>query len=158
MLAVADTSALIPLATCDCLDLLDRLFDEVKVPSAVLAECTVPGKAQFARLASYLAPRVVEVDPRVVLVTSSGLGRGELETMALARALGADRLLIDDRRARRIAQLNGIRVIGSLGILLGAKERGFVTAIQPLIELVRGGGGHYSDEIVDRELRIAGVS
>jgi predicted nucleic acid-binding protein len=44
MLIVADTSALLALASCDSLSFLDILFEEVRVPSAVFEECAVPGK------------------------------------------------------------------------------------------------------------------
>jgi predicted nucleic acid-binding protein len=44
MLVVADTSALVALAACQQLHLLEVLFDEIRVPPAVHRECTVPGK------------------------------------------------------------------------------------------------------------------
>jgi predicted nucleic acid-binding protein len=44
MLIVADTPALLALAACEGLDLLDVLFREVRVPPAVFQECTEAGK------------------------------------------------------------------------------------------------------------------
>ncbi len=46
MLVVADSSALVALALCDGLNLLDQLFDEVKVPQAVDDEVVVKGKPE----------------------------------------------------------------------------------------------------------------
>jgi len=51
------------------------------------------------------------------VIASSGLGRGELEAMALFKRWQAERLLIDDQRAQKLAALNGVAVIGSLVFL-----------------------------------------
>jgi hypothetical protein len=53
MLIVADTSALLALAACECLDLLDVLFREVRVPPAVFRECTKAGKPGADILGTY---------------------------------------------------------------------------------------------------------
>lgn len=58
MLIVADTSALVALAGGEGLWLLDRLFQEVRVPAAVFQECTVPGKPEAERLEAYLRDKV----------------------------------------------------------------------------------------------------
>ena len=44
MLVVSDTSPVIALAMCNKLDLLDKLFDEVFIPQAVIDELAIPGK------------------------------------------------------------------------------------------------------------------
>jgi len=62
MLIVADSSAFIALATCDGLDVLLRVYDDVKVPEAVYAETVAPEKPQSDLLGEYLAGRVVKVD------------------------------------------------------------------------------------------------
>lgn len=51
MLAVADSSALVALATCDALEILTALYEIVKVPQAVIDEVVVAGKPQAATLA-----------------------------------------------------------------------------------------------------------
>jgi len=155
-LVVADTSALVALAASDTLSLLDHLFQEVRVPEAVFRECTIPGKAEAERLEGYLRGRVVKVDLREFVIVVAGLGQGELEAMALHKRLHADRLLVDDLRARKVAGLNGIEVVGSLGILLRAKESGLISEILPFLPVMRAAGVRYSDELVDEALRLAG--
>ena len=103
MLIVADTSALVALAACDSLSLLDQLFQEVRVPPAVFQECTVPGKPDAERLEAYLRERVSAFNLQEFVIAVTGLGRGELEAMALYKVLRADHLLIDDERARKVA-------------------------------------------------------
>jgi uncharacterized protein len=158
MLIVADTSALLALAACDRLPLLDHLFQDVRVPPAVLRECTVPGKPAVERLELYLRNRVVEVDLKDFVIAVAGLGLGELEAMALYRHLRADRLLVDDYRARRVASLNGIQVVGSLGVLLRAKELNLVSELRPLVATIRASGVRYGERLVAEALRLAGES
>jgi len=156
MLIVADTSALIALAACDALSLLDHLFTDVRVPLAVFRECTVSGKSEAGRLESYLRERVVEVDLQEFVIAVSGLGQGELEAMALYKRLHAERLLVDDYRARKVAHLNGIEVVGSLGVLLRAKESGLIAKIRPLIVEIQVSGVRYGEQLVAEVLRLAG--
>lgn len=114
MLIVADSSPLVALATIEALDLLDQLFDEVRVPPAVEGELLVPGKPDFLALREFLEGRVVPVDLQRYVIAAPGLGRGELEAMALYKELSADHLLVDDERARKIARLNAIQVWAAL--------------------------------------------
>jgi predicted nucleic acid-binding protein len=65
-------------------------------------------------------------------------------------------LLVDDDRARKIARLNEIEVVGSLGVLLRAKEAGLVSAVRPLLATIQGAGVHYSELLVHEVLRLAG--
>jgi uncharacterized protein len=156
MLVIADTSALVALAACDALAALDQIFKEVRVPTAVFEECTVIGKPESVRLGTYLQGKVIEVDIQAFVIATGRLGQGELEAMALYRSLHADFLLVDDHRARKVARLNGMAVIGSLGMLIRAKEAGLIAEIRPLVALIQAAGVHYSDQLVAKTLRLAG--
>ncbi|HEX8434213.1 DUF3368 domain-containing protein [Archangium sp.] len=158
MLVVADTSALVALAACQQLHLLEVLFDEIRVPPAVHRECTVPGKPEATALSEYLSGKVAEVALSEFVIAVAGLGQGELEAMALYRKLSADELLLDDQRARKVARFNGMRVIGSVGVLLAAKQRGHIQVLRPLLETIRRSGIHISDALVTEALRLAGES
>lgn len=155
MRIVADTSALIALATCETLPLLDELFEQVRVPSAVYTEATTPGKIGTEPLQSFLRHRVEDVDLTEMVIASSGLGPGELEAMALYRKLNADRILIDDARARRVARFNGMNVVGSLGILLLGKRRGLISAVRPMIEILRASDVRFSERLLAKVLVMA---
>jgi hypothetical protein len=156
MLVIADTSALIALAACNALQLLDQLFQDVRVPSAVFRECAVPGKASSERLKDYLQEKVIDVDLQDFVIAVAGLGQGELEAMALYKRLQAEFLLIDDHRARKVAHLNGIEVVGTLGVLLRAKESGLVAEVRPLIVTIQAAGVHYGGEVLSEVFRLAG--
>jgi len=156
MLIVADSSALVALATCDALEFLIALYDDVKVPRAVYDEVTVAGKSEARSLAKFLQERIVMVDSTQYVFAAGGLGQGEIEAMLLYKKLAADYLLIDDRRARGIAESNEIRCVGVLGILLLAKKQDLVREIGPLVEILRLSSLHYSPNLLDKALQLAG--
>jgi predicted nucleic acid-binding protein len=62
------------------------------------------------------------------------LHRGESETIALAISLNADRVIIDENPGRKKAMSLGLNIMGILGILLIAKRRRLIPAIQPLMD------------------------
>lgn len=155
-LVIADSSALVALATCQALELLDRLTARIRVPTAVFQEVVVQGKPQARALREYLQGKVEDVDAAEIVVDASSLGRGELEAMVLFKRARADVLLVDDARARKIARLNQIPVIGSLGVLVLAKDEGLVTSIRPQVELLRNSELFLAENLLRKVLEIAG--
>lgn len=155
MLVVADSSALVALATCDALDVLAGLYDKVRIPRAVLDEISAPDKPYAATLSAYLSECAVTVDTSHWVLAAGGLGQGELEAMALYKQLSADALLIDDRRARTVAEHNQITCIGSLGVLLLAKHKNRIQRITPYVEKLRNSSLHYSHALLAKVLELA---
>lgn len=98
MILVADTSALIALATCHSLELLETIFNEVVVPKAVYDEATQPNKPQALQLKIYLQNKVRQVDLKNFVFLDGFADAGETEAMVLYKQIQADKLLIDDRR------------------------------------------------------------
>ncbi len=116
------------------------------------------GKPQAERLGEYLEGKVEGTDLQRFVIAAGGLGRGELEAMALYRQIDADLLLIDDRRARAIARLNEIRTVGSLGVLLFARRSGRVPELRPLIEMIQQSEIHLGKRLAEEVLRLADES
>jgi uncharacterized protein len=156
MLVVADSSALIALAVCDGLDVILQVYEDLKIPEAVYQEIVAPEKPHSDVLGSFLAERVVTVDLNRWVVAAGGLGRGEIEAMALYKQLSADALLIDDHRARVIAEHNQIECIGALGLLLVAKRRGKISLLTPYVHKLRQSTIFYGDDLLDKVLKLAG--
>ena len=157
MILVADSSALIALAVCDSLNLLDLLFTEVKVPRAVFVEVSKKSKKEADSLAHYLEDKIIDVEiDRNYIIKEGTIEIGELEAMTLYKQLAANWLLIDDRRAWKIAELNQIKIIGSLGVLLLGKKKGYLTTIKSKIDILKNSDIFFSEELLQNTLTLAG--
>lgn len=155
MLIIADSSALVALATCEALNILLELYEDVKVPQTVYDEVVEPGKSQSAVLKQFLKKRVDAVDVSRFVFSAGGLGQGELEAMVLYKQLSANWLLIDDRRARAVAEHNDIQCIGALGVLLLAKHKGAIKSVKPYVEKLRNSPIHYGEVLLEKVLILA---
>ncbi len=80
---------------------------------------------------------------------------GETEAMLLYKQIDADKLLIDDQRGRNVAKINHIETIGSLGVLLVAKQRGLINEIAPLLSLLENSDIYLSKQIIVTVLELA---
>ena len=129
MIVVSDTSCISNLITVGRVELLSQLFGEVIIPPAVHTELLryhtlVPS---FVKLAT---PR----DTTTVSRLSSELDLGEAEAISLARELRADRLLIDEKDGRAVALREGVPIIGVVGILVTAKQKGILNSVRALLD------------------------
>ena len=87
---------------------------------------------------------------------SISLAPGEAEALSLYWETNADFLLIDEKRGRGIAQRNGIKTIGTMGILLFAKQHGLIIQIKPLLDILNKNGFRISDVLYHNILERAG--
>jgi hypothetical protein len=156
---VTNSGPVIILSAIGQLDLLRGLHASVLVPESVFAEVSVvgmgrPGSAELAA-AAWLerVPVIPPADPLLLQL----LGRGEADAITLALRRGAAWLLLDDRKARRIAEVTfGLRVRGVAGILVAAKRRALVPRVRPLLDEVLARGYFISERVVAQALRESG--
>ncbi|PYQ05870.1 MAG: DUF3368 domain-containing protein [Acidobacteria bacterium] len=149
-LVVSDSSPLIALSQINQIKLLHDLFGEVVIPGAVAREVS-PG----VRLPTWITTRPLAMRVGLELLLPK-LGLGETEAVVLAAQDGADWLLRDERPARRIAQALGLRVAGTLGLLVRAKEKGLLPAVRPPLEALLRAGFYAKPSLIQRILRDAG--
>lgn len=90
------------------------------------------------------------LDSAAVLQLTAELDRGESEAIVLMREARAGVLLLDERRARVRAGREGLRLIGTIGILQEARDRGLVQAVTPLLGDLRRNGFRVSAELVEQ--------
>ncbi len=126
--AVADAGPLIHLGQIDARSLLG-VFSQVHVPDAVWAETVGTGRVRLCDLEAAVVFRRHEIDPAGLrqFVQESDLRSlhpGETEALLLCRRLAVPLLLTDDLAARAAAQRQGIRPVGSLGIVVRACHNG----------------------------------
>lgn len=156
MILIADSSALIALAVCNSLELLDKLFQEVKVPYEVFKEVTKESKKESEVLHDYLKDKILEVEIDTNIIIRDGtLELGELEAMTLYKQMNADWLLVDDKRARKIAEINQIKIIGSLGVLLLGKNKGFIKNLNEVIEILKKSDIFFSEKLFQKILNLS---
>ncbi|NWF67235.1 MAG: DUF3368 domain-containing protein [Campylobacterales bacterium] len=156
MILICDSSALIALAICDKLDLLEKLFHKVAIPKAVFYEVTNSNKPEAEKLKLFLKDKICDIDLKSYILSDFTLQIGELEVMALYKNLNADRLLIDDKKAKKVAIANGIKVIGSLGVLLSAKKINLINEIKTSIEMIKSSNIFIDDKTIKIVLELAG--
>lgn len=155
MIVVTDAGPLIYLAGAGELDILRHLFDAVVVPRVVFDEVTVAGAGRIGSAevaaATWLRVEIEAPDPRL----SATLDAGEASAIPLAERLHAT-LLVDDASARAVAQDRGIRIVGTLGVLLLAKRAGRVSLVAPILERMAALGMYVSADLRRRVLQAAG--
>ena len=128
MIVIADTTPLNYLVLIDRVEILPQLYSRVLIPPAVWTEFQRPEtpaavRAWTGQQRTWLEVRSPERSPDPAL---GNLGAGEREAITLAEELKADRLILDDHAARRVARQRKLTVIGTLGVLVEATERGLV--------------------------------
>lgn len=156
---VCDAGPLIALALIDRLELLQDLFHKVVVPLPVFSEIVHSGAgkvgASEVRSATWLV-RAPVPEPQDRLL-STELGSGEAAVIGLALQTPGCRVLIDERRARRIAeQAFDLPVLGSAGVLVKARRQGLLPEVRPLLESMVAQGYFLSSRLVERACQEVG--
>jgi predicted nucleic acid-binding protein len=126
MIVVSDTSPINYLLVIEKIEILPELFGRVIIPEAVFAELKNPLAPELVRQWIAETPSWVEIHAVPNLEPISSLGAGEQEAIILAQRLGADVLLVDERKARREAVARGLTVSGTLNVLETAAQRGLI--------------------------------
>ena len=135
--------------------LLKAIFGDVVVPESVYNECIVPGKAQASILQVFLEDKFKKGDNSQLLQLPANLGKGEIDAILLYKDINADFLLIDDVCARRVARLNQINIIGSLGVLLIAKKEGKIEKVSPFLDILGNSDLYMSDYLIKKVRNLA---
>ncbi len=150
---IADSSSLIGLAQIKQFELLEELFLEVYIPDAVYKEVVVKGKGEVGSKETEKAikdgwiEKKAATDRIAVQALSSTLGKGESEVIILYKELGLDYALIDERMARDMAELMDVNVMGVIGIINLAIEKGFDIDKRILVDRLIEMGFRISDSL-----------
>lgn len=115
---IVDTSVLIALEKIELLQILCKIYKEIILPNAVVKE--------FGNVSiNCHSVRTVESRLTNILMRDLNLGKGESEVIALAYETNF-KVLIDDLKARKVAEDLGLSVSGSIGVLLKAEKLGLI--------------------------------
>jgi len=156
-LIIADASPLIGLAKINRLALLHQLAREVWVPTAVWQEILRGSdtRAEIPALRLSLAQCVREPDANKVALFRLETDEGEAAALALAALRPDALLLMDDQEGRRIAEREGFRYFGTLGLLLRAKRAQLIASVSNEVRLLQNNGLYLDAKVISQVLRAA---
>lgn len=142
---VADSTCLIALERIGQIEILPALFESVLIPPAVAQEfgISLPW-LKIERLS----------DQMLVAVLKMMIDDGEAEAIALSQEQKC-RIILDDRQARRVGQDMGLKVIGTVGILILAKQRGILSTVKPVLQNLDDTGFYISTALKAEALSLA---
>lgn len=151
---ISNTSPLFYLHQIEQLNLLHDLYERIHVPTGVLTELHAGERLglRIPRLETLDWVSLEQVTIAQSLLRYTELGQGELEAISLGLVHPYSRIILDDRAAREVASENHLEIIGTMGILLAAKQKGLVTAVAPLLTAIRNEGFRMSEPMFQEVL------
>lgn len=157
MIIVSDSSPLISLAILKKLNLLEQIFDRIWIPKAVYDEITMKDKPYSGELQRFSESRIKEVQNELaVRMLLNELDIGESEALVLALENNIDDILMDEYKGRRIAEAQGLSPIGTVGVLLQAKRKGFLEKVKPELDELMLHHRRISAALYNKALELAG--
>jgi predicted nucleic acid-binding protein len=145
---ISDTSCLILLTKIKEIHLLNSCYERVAVTREVALEFGFD-------LPAWIEVRDVQ-DKSMQRSFDQLVDSGEASSFALAMEIADCLLIVDDRKARKLAKSMGLRVAGTLGVLVKAKERGLISSIKPIIAKLAETDFRISDRLINTILDITG--
>jgi predicted nucleic acid-binding protein len=160
VIVVSDTSPLINLAIIGKLEILPELFGQVIIPEKVFDEVVIQGAdmpgAEEVRKVAWIVVMVCS-NRSLVQSLQQQIDPGEAEAIALSLEIRADLLLIDERLGRALAKDFHLPIMGLLGVLKIAKNKGLIAKIKPVLdELIHKAGFRIATELYRQILESEG--
>jgi predicted nucleic acid-binding protein len=148
---ISNSSPLIALTQIGRLDLVRRLYTRISIPPAVAREA----EPTVAELPDWIVVQNLAY-PLQPITVSGSVGPGEREVISLGLELGAALLIVDEQPARRLATSLGLRVIGTVGLLMAGKERGVLAKIRPELDRLLAVRFFMDQDLYERVIAQAG--
>jgi hypothetical protein len=145
----SNTTPFLALSSTDRLSLLPRLFTTVYVAESVSRECAQGGPIKVPDLRRLEWVRVLP-DPQQHQPGLWMLDAGERDTLELALERHAELVIIDERIGRNVAEYLGLRITGTLGVLLKARQQRLILSFRDEVAAMRREGIHYHPRLIDR--------
>ena len=159
MVIISDTSCLVALAHIGALDLLNKTFDEIHIPTAVYEELLLL-KEYGVDVSIFSASWIKIHQPSglpFVDQLKEILDAGEAEAIALSVEMKADLLIIDEKKGREVAKSFNLAFTGIGGVLIRSKSKGLIPSVKGHLIRIRDESGFYlSDKALKIILEAAG--
>lgn len=155
---IADAGPLIALARLGRLDLLGGVFAQVRVTEQVVAECTCRRDYPEAQpildaVQSQLLVRCTT--PPAHFELALHVDAGEASAIAAAAEWGCG-VLMDDKAGRRMAKNFGVPSIGTVGVLVLAKQKQLIPTLQPVLDQLTQSGYFLAESLIASALAAVG--
>jgi len=159
---VSNSSPLVYLAALSDFELLPKLFGTILTPLAVWREVVeqAPGlpvrAAVEGALGHWMNVVPLTASPSLTTLPRGVLHAGEAEVIQLAREVGANAVLIDDRIAVEHARSLGFTVVPTVALYIRAKHLGLIPSVREKADQLRRARFRLSDADYQAVLRAAG--
>lgn len=158
---VVNTTPLIALSHVGQLDILKKLYGEITIPKAVYEELSakVDSICKKAVDNSLDWIRIENIQNQMAKsMYKTQLHEGEVEVMILSLEIGADVVIIDDANAKKHAKYLELPVTGTLGVLIKAKQEGYMDELKSILYQMVENGIYISQRLIEMCLRQVGES
>jgi uncharacterized protein len=140
MTVIVDATPLIYLAAIGRFHLLENLYRRIVIPSAVREEVVVQGSGRWGAAetaaATWIDCQAVS-DPAKIAAVPADLDAGEREVIALADEICANLVIMDESGGRDELKRRGLACVGTVGVLMLAKDRGLISTLKPELDGLR---------------------
>ncbi|MDB4901906.1 MAG: hypothetical protein JWQ63_1187 [Mucilaginibacter sp.] len=147
-IVIADTSCFILLSNINELSLLHKVYGEIITTPQIAMEfgSILPDWIKIKSPADYQKQQILELQ----------IDKGEASAMALALELPGSLIILDDLRARVLAEQLGISITGTLGVIVKAKLNGIIPSVKPLLSKIKQTNFRVSSILEELALKQAG--
>lgn len=153
---VSNTTPLISLLKIKKLHILKDLYGEIHIPKEVFNEIEAGKNKEFyVDLSQIEWIKIQEIKNEKSLSYFLDLDKGEAEAVALAVENEAGLILLDETLGRFYAKNAGLKITGTVGVLLKAKQSGFIAELKPLLLELRTKNVWLSDGFIDEILKLS---
>lgn len=144
---ISDTSCLIILSKIGELNLLRQLYKTVTITKDILLEYGehLPDWIEVQQAKDHYRQQLLEMQ----------IDKGEASAIALALETNETIIILDDWKARKLAERLGLTVTGTLGLIIKAKNNGIIPSIKPFLDKIKGTNFRFSEELEQIALKEA---
>jgi predicted nucleic acid-binding protein len=156
MIVFSNTTPIIALSSIQKLELMPQLLGEIYVVTEVIDECAAGGSIYVPNLYQLDWIRSVQSTPIQHSSVLLELDKGEKHTLDMACKHQADWVIIDERIGRNMAEYLGLRVTGTLGILVKAKQQGLIASFTDCVKAMQVQGIYFQTALISKLAQTVG--
>lgn len=146
---VSNTTPLISLMKISRLEILQKIYSEIIVPDAVYEEVEAGKHKKFYQDLSKIEwIKIKSIKDKLSVDYFLDLDAGEAEAIILASEIGADLIILDEKLGRYHAKHAGIKITGTIGVLVKAKKLGLIPKLKPLLKELTQKDVWISDKLI----------